>query len=206
MTDNLSDFADEELSTAAEGNLVQETIVRELLIFECGSSRLAVSALLVDSVVAWKRPVTVPGSDSRVRGVIQDRGRVVVIMAHADGGATEAVAGEYKRIVICVTPRGLVGLPASGTSSVGSVELSGEPTPGTVYDSPKGPFLYVDPSAGVLAPKDSAVQPAGQNHVEARLADSTSELERRHGSSDSIPGQVVQAAAGAATSLSPEHS
>jgi len=60
MTDNLSDFADEELSTAAEGNLVQETIVRELLIFECGSSRLAVSALLVDSVVAWKRPSRYP--------------------------------------------------------------------------------------------------------------------------------------------------
>jgi hypothetical protein len=91
----------------------------------------------------------VPGNDTRVRGVVQDRGRVVVVMAHPTGQSRPQAPGDPKRIVICETPRGHVGVPATTTAAVESLNLPVEPTSGSVYDSERGPFVYLDPSSYV---------------------------------------------------------
>jgi hypothetical protein len=144
-TDELSEFLDPEAGGGDSGNDLRQAVVRDLLLFEYGGHSFAVLAERVDSVVPWKEPALVPGADARVRGVIQDRGRIVVVMAHPTGQQGSTGEVEASRIIICATPRGHVGLPASVTNNVGPVELSLEPTPYSVHDSPRGPFTFVDP-------------------------------------------------------------
>jgi chemotaxis signal transduction protein len=145
MADELSEFRDDDGALGASDQGPNRTVVRELLLFEYGGYCFAVPAVCVDSVVPWKSPAPVPGADPRVRGVIQDRGRIIVVVAHPTG---QAGAGEVdgSRIIICVSPRGHVGLPATTTNSVGAIELPAEPTPYSVHDGPFGPFTYLDPT------------------------------------------------------------
>jgi chemotaxis signal transduction protein len=145
MDEELAEFiaADAELGTTVEA---RATIVRDLLVFRYLDDLYAIPAGCVESVIPWRAPVPMPGVDRRVLGVIQDRGRIVVLMAHPTGRGDRAVATESKRIVICATPRGNVGLPATSTSAVGPVELTAEPTPFALHDSSLGPFTYLDPT------------------------------------------------------------
>jgi hypothetical protein len=117
---------------------------RELLLFEFGGELYAVSATRVDGVVAWKPPTSVPGADARVSGVIQDRGRIVVVMFNADGRIRRVLEETPRRVIVCTTGRGLVGLPASSTRAVGPVLLSAEPEAFSVHSSPFGTFTYLD--------------------------------------------------------------
>jgi chemotaxis signal transduction protein len=142
--DELSEFLEPEGAGVAEQQQ-RQTVVRDLLLFEYGGHSFAVLAERVDSVVPWKAPAAVPGADARVRGVIQDRGRIVVVMAHPTGQKEAAGEADASRIIICTTSRGHVGLPASLTNNVGPVELEAEPAAYSVHDSPRGPFTFVDP-------------------------------------------------------------
>ena len=146
MLDELSEFGDWELPASTAEERAKTSVVCDLLLFEYGGFLFAVPAGSVDAVVPWKTPAPVPGGDAQVGGVIQDRGRIVVVLAHPSGQHGELATAEAKRIVICTTARGLVGLPASTTNTIGPVELPAEPTPSTVYDSPSGPFTYLDPN------------------------------------------------------------
>jgi chemotaxis signal transduction protein len=137
----LEQFLDDELvPTALEG--ANASVVRELLLFEHAGERYALAASAVDAVVPWREPTRVPGAEQRVLGVIQDRGRVVVLLAHPTGQAASHVAG--KRIVICGTKRGYVGVPATTTNAVASTELRSEPTALSIHDSRFGPFTFLE--------------------------------------------------------------
>lgn len=122
------------------------TVLRDLLLFEYAGDRYAIAAANIESVVPWKDPVPIPGADARVGGVIQDRGRIVVVMAHPTGRADAKAGGDPRRVVICTTPRGRVGLPASTTDAVAAVPLLSEPAAFSVHDSKIGPFTYLDPT------------------------------------------------------------
>jgi chemotaxis signal transduction protein len=145
MSDELEAFQD-----VAPGqdqpNTQLQRVVRELLVFEYSGDAYAVLASCVAGVVPWKAPARVPGADRKVAGVIQDRGRIVVLMAHPTGRQCESLT-DAKRVVVCVTNRGYIGLPASVTRSVGPVELDAEPGAFSVHDSARGPFTYLDPTA-----------------------------------------------------------
>lgn len=143
--EGLKDFIDEEAS-ARSLEVRESRVVKDLLVFEFAKERFAVEASRVDGVVPWKTPARVPGADARVRGVIQDRGRIVVLMAHP-AGLQKPSSPDGKRIVVCSTPRGHIGLPATATNSVGPVELLSEPTPLSIYDSKLGAFTYLDPTS-----------------------------------------------------------
>ncbi|MBN1605482.1 MAG: chemotaxis protein CheW [Polyangiaceae bacterium] len=144
-TDELSEFLEPEAGPGVSEQQQRQTVVCDLLLFEYGGHSFAVLAECVDSVVPWKAPAVVPGADARVRGVIQDRGRIVVVMAHPTGQQGPGGEADASRIIICTTPRGHIGLPASVTHNVGPVELTVEPTAYSVHDSPRGPFTFVDP-------------------------------------------------------------
>jgi hypothetical protein len=146
VTDELFEFLDQAGTPGAAEPGQRQTVVRDLLLFEYAGYSFAVPAECVDSVVPWKAPATVPGADPRVRGVIQDRGRIVVVMAHPTGQEGAAGGVDGARIIICTTPRGHVGLPAAATNAVGPVELPAEPTPYSVHDGLRGPFTYLDPT------------------------------------------------------------
>jgi hypothetical protein len=77
--------------------------------------------------------------------VIQDRGRIVVVMAHPAGVPPGPNPPEGKRIVVCNTARGHIGLPATSARAVGTFSLTAEPTPSSVHDSPMGAFTFLDP-------------------------------------------------------------
>lgn len=120
-------------------------IPRDLLVFEYGRDRFAVEARRVESVVPWKAPSRIPGTDARVHGVIQDRGRIVVVMAHPAGVTPGPNPPEGKLIVVCSSSRGHVGLPATSARTVGNFSLASEPSQLSVHDSTFGAFTYVDP-------------------------------------------------------------
>jgi chemotaxis signal transduction protein len=138
-------FIDEEASLAKASQANAVTFERDLLVFEFGRDRFAVEARRVESVVPWKPPSRIPGTDSRVHGVIQDRGRIVVVMAHPAGITPGPNPPDGKRIVVCSTARGHIGLPATTARAVGAFSLRVEPTPLSVHDSPLGAFTYLDP-------------------------------------------------------------
>lgn len=151
MSDDLSAFLDTVDGSAEAEKEAQPKSVHDLLVFEYAGDLYAVSASQVDAVVPWKDPAPVPGADPNVLGVIQDRGRIVVVMAHPTGRVVgdlrtgSAAKAEPKRVVICTTPRGHVGLPAFATNAVGPLELASEPIALTIQDSRHGPITYLDP-------------------------------------------------------------
>ena len=151
MADELEQFLDPHECNAGAQGQAQVAIVCDLLLFDYDGDLYAIPAASVDSVVAWKAPAPVAGTDTRVRGVVQDRGRIVVVMGHPTGEARSTGTDPPNRIVICDTPRGHLGVPATSTTAVESVSLSCEPTPGSVYDSARGPFLYLEPSRYVTS-------------------------------------------------------
>ncbi|MCB9596743.1 MAG: chemotaxis protein CheW [Sandaracinaceae bacterium] len=141
MDDPLAPFREGERARDAE---VETTCERDLLLFEHGGVAYAVPASSVDVVVAWNPPAPLPASVPGFAGVLQDRGRVVAILtsplARPRAGETEE-----RRIVICSTRRGFIGLPCVRTSDVGPVRLAAAPVPGEVVDSSRGPVVFVDP-------------------------------------------------------------
>ena len=146
MESELAEFVGREEAKASAESRTRPTVLRDLLIFEYQGDLYGVAAPCVDGVIPWKSPARVPGADGRVKGVIQDRGRIIVLMVHPTGRAEHDASKQGKRIVICSTPRGKVGLPATTTNSVGPIELLAEPTPFAVHDSKLGPFTYLDPT------------------------------------------------------------
>jgi hypothetical protein len=101
-------------------------------------------ATSVQSVIPWKTPAIVPGADARIRGVIQDRGRIVTVLNDPSGRAAN-VAEQPARIIVCEVEGGLVGLPASVTRAVGSVTYPTSPASYCMYDGSAGPHMYLDP-------------------------------------------------------------
>lgn len=142
----VADDADE--PDALDESPSKPRVYRDLLLFEYGRALFAVPASGVEGVIPFRRPVSVPGIDSRVQGVIQDRGRIIMVLAHPAGrvGVVES-ATTPTRIVICSTARGLVGLPALATRAVGRVELDAEPSVNSVCESNHGSFTYLEPQA-----------------------------------------------------------
>ena len=95
MADELEQFLDPHECNAGAQGQAQVAIVCDLLLFDYDGDLYAIPAASVDSVVAWKAPAPVAGTDTRVRGVVQDRGRIVVVMGHPTGEArsTELLSG-----------------------------------------------------------------------------------------------------------------
>ncbi len=163
MSDELSEFLPETLEQKGQQAPKAPTISCELLVFEYGNDLFAVPAPCVDSIVTWKEPVSLPGSDPRVFGVIQDRGRIVTLVCHPTGRRVEGPSAvQPKRVIICTTPRGHVGLPATTTRVVGSIELTCAPSPFSVCDSDLGPFTYLDPTTYPDTEEPSLSRPATQ--------------------------------------------
>lgn len=144
--DELEEFRGADLTADLDHAGITAEVARDLLLFEYASDLYGVEAACVVGVVPWQPPVVVPGADARVSGVIQDRGRIVVVMAHPTAQVGGAPAQDPIRIVMCSTGRGHIGLPASATRNVGRVVLQKEPVALSVYESEFGPFIYLDPS------------------------------------------------------------
>ena len=110
----------------------------ELLVIEQGELVLGIPAQLVDSVVPWTSPAALPRTSPWVLGIIQDRGRLVAVRkAEKDMGAPQ-------RIVLCATAKGLVGIPATSTRSIGSVRVLGAPRHGQPVDTDHGALTILD--------------------------------------------------------------
>jgi chemotaxis signal transduction protein len=142
MQDPLQRFRDQEVSQEEDERAGHELI---LLVFEHGGVLYAVPASAVDAVVAWHKPAPLPASIPGFAGVVQDRGRIVAVLISPLGKAVEQGGEAPRRIVICSTPRGFLGLPCAETRHIGSVRLASEPAGGDLVDSSSGPVVYVDP-------------------------------------------------------------
>lgn len=144
MNEGLDAFLDD-IDPSPSPSSKGAVITRDLLVFAYRSHFYAVDVHHVEGVIAWRNAATVPGADARVRGVMQDKGRIVVLMAHPSGRALSAESHDGCRIIVCATPGGHLGLPADSTQAVGPVELSEEPTPLATQDTRFGPLTFVDP-------------------------------------------------------------
>lgn len=142
---NLDVFADADPHLGPGELASSSAVARDLLVFEFGRDRFAVEARRVESVVPWRTPSRIPGTDARVYGVIQDRGRIVVVMAHPAAIMPTAKPPAGKLIVVCSSVRGHIGLPATSARAVGNFSLASVPVQLSVHDSPLGAFAYVDP-------------------------------------------------------------
>jgi chemotaxis signal transduction protein len=138
MFDPLARFRDEpgEVSEAAAGTSAT------LLLYEHDEELVGIDASLIDAVIPWRAPAPLPCSHSWFVGVVQDRGRIVPVLDATRTASTRPP----QRIVVCTTPRGLVGLPAHSTRGVSVVLLASEPTSGMLVDSDTGPIKYVSPT------------------------------------------------------------
>ena len=149
MSDELEQFVDD---AGSENDVQKENngVLQDACLFKYGQQTYAVRASKVTGAIAWRNPMPLPRSDRRVRGVVQDRGQVVVLMAHPTGEAVSRDDTEVSRIIVCATERGYVGLPATLTLRVGQVRFAKEPKPGATVDSDAGALTYLDPSLYVV--------------------------------------------------------
>lgn len=129
---------------------------RELLVFAFGDVLFAVDAVAADTVIAWREPMPLPGVVAEVLGVVQDRGRIVTVVSHPTGTAS-GVSAPASRIIICSTPTGHLGLPATSTRGVASFAIPETLDANQVFDTSWGPATLVKPSeiAGRLARKNT---------------------------------------------------
>jgi hypothetical protein len=74
-------------------------------------------------------------------GIIQDRGRIIVVLAKPAAGES----GRILRLVVCRTQRGYLGFCADGTRCVASARVYGNLTPDTVLDTSEGVVTFLDP-------------------------------------------------------------
>lgn len=124
----------------------QGSATHQLLVFELEGARFGVEAGDVDAVIAWREPVSLPGASGPVRGVVQDRGRIVSVLHHP-ASATVTYQDDPRRIIICRTRSGLLGLPASSMRAVSNVEVLGELVPGEPVETDAGNLIFVAPDA-----------------------------------------------------------
>ncbi len=110
-----------------------------LLIVTQGPLSLGVEASRVESVVPWQAPSALPQTSAWVLGVIQDRGRLVAVRR------PERDEKQITRIVLCTTSRGLIGIPATETRSIGVVRLQTTLRYGVPMDSDQGAITLLDP-------------------------------------------------------------
>ena len=121
---------DDERAVAAAGQHRIDTLV-----FEIDGVAYAVPAGDVTAVINWRQPAPVPKSRARIAGVVQDGGRIIVVLAHPAGQParpSEAVA----RFVVCHTSQGLVALPAAVTHGVEAATSKRSREPATCSLSP----------------------------------------------------------------------
>lgn len=122
-----------------------DSATRELLVFEFEGARFGVAASDVDAVVAWVEPVPLPRAGGPIRGVVQDRGRVVPVLRHPSWG--EPLDQEDpRRIIVCRTSSGLLGIPATTTRAIAATAILGELVPG-VIETDQGTLTFVAPEA-----------------------------------------------------------
>lgn len=141
--DDLSEFRDRGIEHAAARATAEQ---RELLVFELNGVGFAVTARRVDAVVAFKPPSPVPDGSPALAGVMQDAGRIIAVLHHPLGEQKQP--GETpSRIIVCLTERGLIGLPATHTHGIVPVAISGSET----VETPYGAAVLVDPEKSVRA-------------------------------------------------------
>ncbi|WP_437992479.1 chemotaxis protein CheW [Sorangium sp. So ce145] len=133
---------------------LHERAVVDFLLFDMGAVTFALRARQVEEVIAWRAPLPLPRTDPRVMGILQDRGRIIVIVSPvlAEPAATPL------RIVVCRAARGYLGLPAGKTRCVAAVEVFGEPVPNAVVDTSEGAVTFLDVTHLVDA-SDAAPRP-----------------------------------------------
>ncbi|WP_437590959.1 chemotaxis protein CheW [Sorangium sp. So ce1000] len=130
-----------------------ERTVLDFLLFDMGAVTFALRAQQVEEVIAWRAPLPLPRADPRVMGILQDRGRIIVIVS-----AALAPAATPLRIVVCRAARGYLGLPAAKTRCVAAVHVFGEPAPNAVVDTSEGAVTFLD-VAHLLDASDGAPRP-----------------------------------------------
>jgi chemotaxis signal transduction protein len=115
----------------------------ELLTFRFQSNLLAVRAHQVSRVIGWRTPFAVPGGAAAVAGVVQDGGRIIVVLHHPAGIALPPKE-RPARIVVCDTRKGPIGLPAMETRAVGAVIVEGTPAAGDLLETEDGVATFLD--------------------------------------------------------------
>ncbi len=137
MSNELERFTAEDGDEARHVERAGEEV--ELLVFQQGEALLGIEARFVDSVIPWRTPATLPLAAPTVLGVVQDRGRVVVVRRAAE-------RSEPRRIVICIMEEGLIGIPATTTRAVGTVTVR-RLTFAEPVDTSEGVMTLLDPRA-----------------------------------------------------------
>jgi len=131
---------DEDMEHAARG----ERHMERVLIFEYEDTLFSVDLDSVDSIIEWQSPAPIPRSHPAIRGVIQDKHRIISVLQHPTGRAGTDEDGT--RITVCATPFGLVGIPTERTLHLGPIELSSRLVTGVPVESSFGFLLHLDVS------------------------------------------------------------
>jgi chemotaxis signal transduction protein len=146
MHRELEATASSDLETEGLESPEARRVAIDLLMFEHGGEAYAVPAASVEGVIPWRNPAPVPGAAPHVRGVVQDRGRIVTVLCHPTGRNLDS-RDEPRRIILCRTPEGLIGLPASITRAVTPATFAMEPKLYGVYAGRDGAYTFVAPQS-----------------------------------------------------------
>ena len=136
MSNELEAFVDSDtMSVSAERTQIE----LDVLVIEQGKVQLGILASAVDSVIPWQQPEPLPQSSPHVLGVIQDRGRLVAVHRHPE------LDQPVKRLAVCTTRLGLIGIAATETRHVGAISFDGEVQLNTPLRTSAGDLTFVDP-------------------------------------------------------------
>ena len=135
---SLGAFSQAEAATATDE---AAALTSELLVFDVGDERFGIRVSDVTSVVPFRVPAPVPHAVGAILGVLQDQGVIITVVANPLG---RDAPNDATRIVVCTTSRGLIGIPATGTTHLGTVAIRREVAVGEPVATEFGTLVYLD--------------------------------------------------------------
>jgi chemotaxis signal transduction protein len=139
MTD-LSMFVGQDVSSAQGAGESLRSL--SVIVFTFDDSSYVLAADQAVAIIPMRPATRLPGAHSGFAGAIQDRGRVIALLAHP-----LAVAGSHSaavRVIVCQAERGLLGIPVTTLAGLRELRVKGEPAHAGLISDDGNSFTFVD--------------------------------------------------------------
>ena len=116
--------------------------VLSVVTFSFGGARYVLAAEQAVCIIPMRPLTRLPGAHAGFAGAIQDRGRVIALLAHP-----LAVPGTHPagvRVIVCSGARGLIGLPVASLDGLQELRIVGAPEHGSLLPQGGQAYTFID--------------------------------------------------------------
>lgn len=138
----LDAFIERDVGTTQESSAAQALPV---LMFSFAGAHYLLSAEQAVGIIPMRPLTRLPGAHVGLAGAIQDRGRVIALLAHPLAAAGVQPAGV--RVVVCRGERGLLGVPVASLDGLHELRVGATPEHGALIAYEGRACTFIDARA-----------------------------------------------------------